>query len=142
MKKEMPKLNHYYPKYWGWRFDQENASVCSLAPLPISICICRGNTIRGILIFFVWECFHLQYLTMKKNKTSKVDHFSSKYGGSKLEEKLIHHPYGRCIPIHHSLCQGNLVRAFCKDFFAMQSWLEYIFNNQKHCKIQAKLHQI
>jgi hypothetical protein len=54
--------------------------------LPISICICQGKMIRGIPIFFVEKRFHLQYLTKKKNKTSKADHFSSKYGDSKLEK--------------------------------------------------------
>jgi hypothetical protein len=54
---------------------------------------------------------------MKKSKNSKVDNFSSKYGGSKLEEKLTHHLHGRCTPIR----QGNMVRAFCKHFFTMQS---------------------
>ena len=54
--------------------------------LSISICICQGKMIRGIPIFFVKKHFHLQYLTKKQNKTSKADHFSSKYGDSKLEK--------------------------------------------------------
>jgi hypothetical protein len=66
MKKRMPKPNHYYPKYGGWRFDQGNASVRSLAPPPIRICNCRGKMIREIPIFFVGERYHLQYLSIKK----------------------------------------------------------------------------
>jgi hypothetical protein len=71
----MPKPNYCYLKYEGWRFGQGNASVYSLAPPSINICICRGKMIRGIPIFFVEERFHLQYLTKKKKKTSKVDHY-------------------------------------------------------------------
>jgi hypothetical protein len=103
----MPKPNHYYPKYGSWRFGQENAFVYSLAPPPESICICRGKTIRGIPIFFVGERFHLQYLTTKKNKTSKIEYFASKYGGSKLQEKLTHRPRECCTPVYHQGCHGD-----------------------------------
>jgi hypothetical protein len=71
-KKRMPKPNYCYLKYEGWRFGQGNASVYSLAPPSINICICRGKMIRGIPIFFVEERFHLQYLTKKKKKLQKL----------------------------------------------------------------------
>jgi hypothetical protein len=48
----------------------------------------------------------------KKKKTSKAIHFSSKYGGSKLEEKFSQHSCGRWTPIHHSVRQGKMVRVF------------------------------
>jgi hypothetical protein len=135
----MPKSNHYYSKYGGWRFGQGNASVCSLVPPPVSICICQGKIIRGISILFVGERFHLQHLTTKKNKTSKIDHFSSKSGGSKLEEKLIHYTHGRCIPVYNSVRQENMVRAFCKHFLqcnldlSTYSTIKKVLKSKQNC---------
>jgi hypothetical protein len=86
-KKRTPKPNHYYRKSRGWRFGQGNASVRSLAPPPIRICISQGKMIRGIPIFFVGERFYLQYLPTKK-KTTKANHLSSKYAGSKIQKNI------------------------------------------------------
>jgi hypothetical protein len=64
----MPKPNHYFSKYGGWRFSKGNASVRSLAPPTICICIFQGKMIRKIPVFFVGDRFHLQYLSAKKKK--------------------------------------------------------------------------
>jgi hypothetical protein len=40
----MPKSNHYFPKYGGWKFEQGNASVRTLDLSPIRISICQGKT--------------------------------------------------------------------------------------------------
>jgi hypothetical protein len=40
----MPKSNHYFPKYGGWKIGQGNASVRTLDPPPVHISICQGKT--------------------------------------------------------------------------------------------------
>jgi hypothetical protein len=41
-KKMMPKSNHYFPKYGGWKIGQGNASARTLDPLPVRIFIRQG----------------------------------------------------------------------------------------------------
>jgi hypothetical protein len=105
-KKRMPKSNHYYSKYGGWRFVQGNATIRNLAPPLVRICICQGKMIRGIPIFFVRERFHLQYLP--KKIISKADQFSQR-------------PHKCWTLVRHSVRQRKMVRAFCKKKFARQS---------------------
>jgi hypothetical protein len=123
MKKKNAQTQSLLSQIWGLEIWSRKCFRLQPSPTPLSICICRGKTIRGIPVFFVGEHFHFQYLTTKKKKkkTSKIDHFSSKYGSSKLEEKLTHLPRGRWTPVRHSIRQGNMVRAFCKYFSTMQS---------------------
>jgi hypothetical protein len=48
----------------------------------------------------------------KKKKTSKSNHFSSRYEGSKLEEKISQRPHGCWIPVQIFIRQKKAVRTF------------------------------
>jgi hypothetical protein len=56
-------------------------------------------------------------------KASEADHFSSKYGGSKIENKLSQDSQGHgtlgCIFV----CQGKMIRGFSDLFIGRQSYL-------------------
>jgi hypothetical protein len=135
----MPKPNHFYSKYGGWRFGQGSASVCSLAPPAASICICQRKMIRGNPIFFVGERFHFQYLTTKKKKKNfKSQSFLFQIWTFKTWRKT-HPSFAQTLDPRPPFC---LPSKHGKSFLQCNPDLSTYSTIKKCSKIQAKLHQI
>jgi hypothetical protein len=69
------------------------------------------KTVRSFLDFVFEGRFHLQYLPMKK-KTLKGDHFSSRYGGSKIQKDSSNVCVEAPTPVRISICQKKMIKVF------------------------------
>jgi hypothetical protein len=68
----MPTSNHYCLGYEGSKSGQRNASIRTLAPPSICICICQGKMIQGFSILIFGGHFHLQYLLKSGLKKASI----------------------------------------------------------------------
>jgi hypothetical protein len=71
---------------------------------------------------------------MKKIKTSKGNHFSSRYGGSKIEEKISQRPLRYKTLVCISVCEEEMVRGFLEFFLENNSKQKNLTQKKKKKK--------